>query len=724
MTITSGKAASSRRLEPSGAKSDLRNFRRRKKPVSVVIIDASGAVTTGISADLGLGGLSFSSDGALEVGTQGIASFDVDPTTKVQTAVQVVWKRSHDGMHHYGVRFDDFTGEERVAVMDAVYSPAGKQADTFVDSMASDSESVLSRSARPLPEAHHHYYVRLIRRIEHIAHSDPSDVDKLLFAVLHQGADFAGALLALNFTTYDRLDEYLGAIYGVPFVNLSAMRPEAGVADLIPESFAFSQFIVPIRRVDGKYIVAMADPLDLPARDIIRLRAKDQFELRFSLIGDVEKAIKSVYQAASLDAADRLIDRAATTDRAIEIFTAAPDVTDLETLRRLSDATPIISLVDSLLRSAVEERASDIHLEPVEDTIIVRFRLDGVLHEMRTLPRNLLAPVVSRIKIMSGMDITERHVPQDGRISMRYSGKDFELRVSSLPTVFGEKIVVRLLEKDPIFTTMRSIGFSERNYALFAPLIHRPYGMILFCGPTGSGKSTTLFSCIQEIHDGTKNIVTVEDPVEYRVRGVNHMELNVKRGVTFPTVLRSILRGDPDVIYVGEIRDRETADLAVRAALTGHLLFSTLHTNSAIQAIARLVDIGVDATLIGASLVGVVGQRLLRRICDWCKESYDIAPSEIRVLTEALHVEDPPKRLPRGRGCTHCHMTGYYGRLAVHEVVVVDEGLRQLIGSAGCNAALLKSHVDASEFHDLRDDAVDRMVKGETTLQEVIRVTV
>jgi type IV pilus assembly protein PilB len=425
-----------------------------------------------------------------------------------------------------------------------------------------------------------------------------------------------------------------------------------------------------------------------------------------------------------LQAADRLIDRASAAGRSVELYKAVPDVTDLETLRRLSDATPIISLVDSLLRSAVEERASDIHLEPMEDAILVRFRLDGVLHEMRTLPRNLLASVVSRIKIMAGMDITERQVPLDGRLSMRYGGKDFELRVASLPTVFGEKVVVRLLEKNPIFKTMRSIGFSERNYELFAPLIRRPYGMILFCGPTGSGKSTTLFSCIQEVHDGTNNIVTVEDPVEYRVRGINHMELNPKRGVTFPTVLRSILRSDPDIIYVGEIRDRETADLAVRAALTGHLLFSTLHTNTAIQAITRLVDIGVDATLIGASLICVVGQRLLRKVCDWCRESYAPTPAEISVLKEMLHIDTAPQQLQRGRGCAHCHKTGYYGRLAVHEVVVVDEELRQLIASLGSNPAMLKDFVSQTDFQDLRVDAVDRLLKGETTVQEVIRLTV
>jgi type IV pilus assembly protein PilB len=716
------------KLQPEKAesKANQRMFHRRKSALPVVIVDSAGDVIAGSSIDLSLDGVRFESSGPLTPGTEGIAYLELRAGAKTQTNARVLWSETIDGAHQHGVRFSEFDNDGRLALIDAIYAPINDgnlEAHFDVADLAIDKQT--ARVPKPLSEPHHTYYMRLIRRLERVAKVGPADVDRLLFAVLHQRYDFAGSLLSLNLTTFDKLDEYLGAIYGIPFVNLSAIKPSLGAAELIPESFALSQNIVPIKHVDGSYVVAMADPLDLPALDIIQLRSKGRFDLRFAMIGDVEKAIKSVYQAASLNAADRLIDRAsASPERSIEIVTSAPDVTDLETLRRLSDATPIISLVDSLMRSAVEERASDIHVEPMEDAIVVRFRLDGILHEMRTLPRNLISPVVSRIKVMAGMDITERLIPQDGRISMRYGGKDFELRVSSLPTVFGEKIVVRLLEKDPTFKTMRSIGFSERNYQLFAPLIRRPYGMILFCGPTGSGKSTTLFSCIQEIHDGTTNIVTVEDPVEYRVRGINHVELVPKRGVTFPTVLRSILRSDPDVIYVGEIRDRETADLSIRAALTGHLLFSTLHTNTAVQAISRLVDIGVDGTLIGASLIGVVGQRLLRKNCDWCKESYALTQSETGVIKEMLGVDVPPKQLQRGRGCAHCHKTGFYGRLAVHEVVVIDDELRTLIGTSGTNAGILKEYVAKTDFQDLRVDAVDRMLKGETTLQEVIRVTV
>jgi type IV pilus assembly protein PilB len=701
------------------ARRNARKFNRRTVQVPVQAISASGQKIGGTARDISLAGLRLSATQTLDPQERWSAIIQLSPDVALRAQVGVVWSTPKDGGVEYGLRFENLRDDERFLAADATYALGPSSGVSF--KMA--SEGMEQAAATPRSPQHHSYYLRLIRRIEQVHKLAPEDTDRLYFAVLQLHRDLPGSLLEFGLTTYDMLKEYLGALYGIPYADSSELRPDATLVDVIPESIAFSQNVVPLRQVEGKYVVAMADPLDLPARDMIHLRTKNQFELRFALIEDVEKTIKAAYQAASFHAADRLIDQAASSNT-IQLFKEEKDVADLETLRRLSDATPIISLVDSLLRSAVEERASDVHLEPVDDAIVVRFRLDGILHEMRSLPKSLLASVVSRIKIMASLDITERHVPQDGRFSMRYGGKDYELRVCTIPTVFGEKVVLRLLEKNPSFKTLRSIGFSERNYKLFAPLIRRPYGMILFCGPTGSGKSTTLFACIQEIHDGTTNIMTVEDPVEYRVRGINHVELNPRRGLTFPTVLRSLLRSDPDVIYVGEIRDRETADLAVRGALTGHLLFSTLHTNSAIQAITRLVDIGVEGSLIGASLIGVVGQRLVRKICDWCKQSYVVPASEAVLLLDLLHVGDVPAELWRGRGCAHCHETGYYGRTAIHEVVAIDEELRHLIGTHGSDAALLRDHLKGTDFQDLRADAVARLLEGETTLQEVIRVTI
>jgi len=701
---------------------DYRNFRRRRLTAPVVLADETGELAKGSSLDLSLGGLRFASSASLSPGLAAVARLEFEGGLKLKAPIHLVWADPSQTPAEYGARFERLSESERLTVLDTVFaSPGASPLASVFD--AHPSEGGAAVAARRLTPAQHVYYVRLIRRIEKVHKVELTDADRLLFAVLQQGRDLSSVLLELHLTTYDKLQEYLTTLYGVPYVNLGDEKPRVDVADIIPESIAASQNIIAIEKSNGKCVVAMADPLDLPARDIVAMRTKDQFELRFAFIEDVENAVKAVYQAASLHAADRLIDKAVAGDGQVELYKDAPEVADLETLRRLSDAAPIVSLVDSILRSAVEERASDVHLEPVDDAIFVRFRLDGVMHEMRMLPRKLLPSVVSRIKIMAGMDITERHLPQDGRISMRYGGKDFELRVVSVPTVFGEKVVVRLLEKNPSFKTLRSIGFSERNYALFEPLIRRPYGMILFCGPTGSGKTTTLFACIQEVNDGTTNIMTVEDPVEYRVRGVNHVELRPKRGLTFPTVLRTLLRTDPDVIYVGEIRDFETAELAVRAALTGHMLFSTLHTNTAIQAITRLIDIGVEPTLIGASLLGVVGQRLVRKVCDWCKESYQVPKSEASLLQDMLGIE-PPKELFRGRGCSHCHDTGFYGRIAVHEVVVIDEELRHLISTSGSNITALKKHLKSRDYKDLRADAAERLVRGETALQEITRVIV
>ncbi|HEV2037086.1 MAG TPA: GspE/PulE family protein, partial [Candidatus Eremiobacteraceae bacterium] len=531
--------------------------------------------------------------------------------------------------------------------------------------------------AEPLTPAHHTYYMRVVRRIEQTHKLSPLDTDKLLYARLHEGRSLREAIVEFGLCPYEKLESYLSAIFGVPYIDLSRDRPDPNASETIPVSIATTGYIVPVKLEGDKLTVAMADPLDLPTLDLILLRAKHQVEIRFALIEDVEKSINEIYHGTTLYSVDRLL-QGLPTVTADGLAQEGTEVEDLEALRKMSDATPIVSLVESILRTATEYKASDIHLEPYSDTVRVRFRLDGVLQEIRKLPRPIYPAVVSRIKIMARMDITIRHIPQDGRASMRYLKRETDLRIASLPTVAGEKIVIRLLEKNPAFKDLKAIGFSDQNYEIFAPLIKRPYGMILCCGPTGSGKSTTLFACLQEINDGLSNITTIEDPVEYRVGGVNQVEINVKRGMTFASILRSLLRQDPDIIYVGEIRDRETADLAVRAALTGHLLLSTLHTNSAVQAITRLVDIGVDPALIGSSLIGVVGQRLVRQVCPRCTEEYDVEEDESVLLQEMLPLV-APATLHRGKGCRNCHDTGYSGRLGVHEVIAVDDGLRRLI---------------------------------------------
>jgi len=695
-----------------------RRYQRRRIKLPVSIRTDDGVLADGSASDISAGGMRLSTNADFAIGTHGVAQIAVPSGEQVRAPVEVVWREpGPEGATIYGVHFQNLGSSERFSLFEAIYSPSNGE-QVFAKPIEGEPRP---GGGEPLTPAHHTYYMRVVRRIEQTHKLSPLDTDRLLYARLHEGRPLREAIVEFGLSSYEKLDDYLSAIFGVPFIDLARNRPDPNASETIPVSVATTGYIVPVQLEGDKLTVAMADPLDLPTLDLILLRAKHQVEIRFALIEDVEKAIDEIYHGTTLYSVDRLLQGLPTVS-ADGLAQEGTEVEDLEALRKMSDATPIVSLVESILRTATEYKASDIHLEPYHDTVRVRFRLDGVLQEIRKLPRPIYPAVVSRIKIMARMDITIRHIPQDGRASMRYLKRETDLRIASLPTVNGEKIVIRLLEKNPAFKDLKAIGFSDHNYGVFAPLIKRPYGMILCCGPTGSGKSTTLFACLQEINDGLSNITTIEDPVEYRVGGVNQVEINVKRGLTFASVLRSLLRQDPDIIYVGEIRDRETADLAVRAALTGHLLLSTLHTNSAVQAITRLVDIGVDPALIGSSLIGVVGQRLVRQVCPRCKEEYEVGEDESLLLQEMLPLVAPTS-LHRGKGCRNCHDTGYAGRLGVHEVVAVDDGLRRLI-ARGADSNQLLDYISAKGFNDLRDDALRRLTAGETTLKEVVRVTI
>ncbi|MDQ6824513.1 MAG: Flp pilus assembly complex ATPase component TadA [Candidatus Eremiobacteraeota bacterium] len=696
-----------------------RRYQRRRIKLPVTIRSDDGTVANGLASDISAGGLRFSTTAMLVAGSRGLAQISIPDGETVRAPVEIVWREdAPEDSSVYGIHFQNLGSSERFALFEAIYSPSNGE-QVFLKSI--DGAEIRPPGTEPLTPAHHAYYIRIVRRIEQAHKLQASDTDKLLYARLHEGRNLREAIVELGLSTDEGVDAFLSAVFGHPYIDLVRTRPDPNAAESIPISIATTGCIVPVKVVDDKLIVAMADPLDLPTLDLILLRAKHQVEIRFALIEDVEKAINDLYHGGTLQSVDRLL-QGLPGITATGLSPDGSEVEDLETLRKMSDATPIVSLVESLLRTALEYRASDIHLEPYHDTVRVRFRLDGVLQEIRKLPRPVYPAVVSRIKIMARMDITIRHIPQDGRASMRYMKRETDLRIASLPTVNGEKVVIRLLEKNPAFKSLTALGFSDRNLKQFSPLINRPYGMILCCGPTGSGKSTTLFACLQEINDGLTNITTIEDPVEYRVGGVNQVEINVKRGLTFASVLRSLLRQDPDVIYVGEIRDRETADLAVRAALTGHLLLSTLHTNSAVQAITRLVDIGVDPALIGSSLIAVVGQRLVRQICPKCSYEYELEEDETLLLQELLPLV-APNTLHRGKGCRYCHDTGYYGRLGCHEVIAVDDGLRRLI-ARGADSNQLLDYVSAHGYEDLRDDALRRLTLGQTTLKEVVRVTI
>lgn len=394
---------------------------------------------------------------------------------------------------------------------------------------------------------------------------------------------------------------------------------------------------------------------------------------------------------------------------------------DIDSLRDMASEAPVIRLVNLILTKAIEARASDIHLEPFEKEFKVRYRIDGVLHDVEAPPMSLNAALTSRVKIMAQLDIAERRLPQDGRIRIRPSGKDIDIRVSTIPTVFGESVVMRLLDRSNVVLSLETLGFPGETLDVFNQFITKPYGMILVTGPTGSGKTTTLYAVLQRIHSSEKKIITVEDPVEYQLSGVNQIQVKPLIGLTFANCLRSVVRQDPDVIFIGEIRDRETAEIAIHSALTGHLVFSTLHTNDTAGAITRLLEMGVEDYLLCSSLMGILAQRLVRVICPHCRESYRLSKDD-PISKEIGMAGDEALVLYRGAGCVKCSSTGYFGRTGIYELLIVDEDLRNLILNRS-DAATMKKAAMAKGTKTLRESGWEKVRDGITNVAEVLRVT-
>lgn len=519
-------------------------------------------------------------------------------------------------------------------------------------------------------------------------------------------------LIEKNYVSEQTILDVLEKQLGVKQVSLFDRPLNPVVVKKIPESVARRYGAIAVSQEGNKLYVAMSDPLNVFAIDDLKMITGMEIEPLLALEDEINQAINRYYRLE--ESVSQVLGDIATDDRVSE-----SDYKQLQDIENIEDDAPIIRLVNTIISRAVRERASDIHIEPMENNLRVRFRIDGVLHEVMSLPRNAQNAVISRVKIMANMDIAEHRLPQDGRIEVSAGGRNVDLRVSVLPTIFGEKVVIRILDKSNFILQLPELGFSDDVRAQIERLIKKPNGMLLVTGPTGSGKTTTLYALLSRLNRPEENIITVEDPVEYRLDGINQVQVNPKIGLTFAEGLRAILRQDPNIIMVGEIRDRETADIAVRAALTGHLVLSTLHTNDAAGALARLVDMGVEPFLIASSVLAVTAQRLVRKICPNCKEPYRPGPDDpVRLLLNL-----PPDEnitLYRGRGCGQCNNTGYYGRVAIHELMLMNGEIRRLVNQRASRDEIKEAAI-RSGMRTLFQDGVRRVMAGETTVEEILK---
>lgn len=531
-------------------------------------------------------------------------------------------------------------------------------------------------------------------------------LDQALSLQQTSGARLDSVLVSLGFLTEDKLIKALEYQWGMPSIDLAGVLLDRETALLIPAALAGRHKVIAVERHGDKLTLAMADPADYIAIDDIGTITGLTVE---PVIASERQIIKLLHQIYGLT---DLVEKAVNNVRPDE---AAPSGT-LQT----ADDAPIIAIVNSLLSQAVQERASDIHIEPQEHMLRVRFRIDGILREVTVFPLDIHAAIVSRIKIMANMDIAEKRIPQDGHIRIQEAKRNIDIRISTFPTILGEKVVMRILDKSTVFLALDKLGFSVLNAERYKKLFSQPYGMILVTGPTGSGKTTTLYSTLAAVNTPEKNVITIEDPVEYRLEGINQTQINSKSGLTFANSLRSVLRQDPNIIMLGEIRDGETADIAIHAALTGHLVLSTLHTNDAASAILRLLDMGLEPFLIASSVLGVVAQRLVRCICPACKTAYALEDD-----SACLFLNQPPKQalsLYRGTGCEQCNGTGYLGRMAIHEVMPINPAIRELIGRRTAVDAIAAAAVQAGMV-TLRDDGIQKALCGQTTIEEVLQAT-
>jgi len=548
-----------------------------------------------------------------------------------------------------------------------------------------------------------------------------SQLDETLARQQSRGRDrrLGELLIEMGYLDEDQVLAALGETLNVPFEPEISAEVDQSLVTRVPLPFIRKYRMVPFKIEDGICYVAVYDPLNLLPLDDLRILLGMPMRPVLSRADQIEAIIDHYFDQQVQTAADVIdnIDE----DELSNIL--SPDDVPVEErdLLDLANEAPIIKIINLIISGAIKERASDIHIEPLEHDLRVRYRIDGVLYEVLSPPKAYQSAITSRIKIMSNMDIAERRLPQDGRIKIKLSGREIDIRVSCIPIAHGERVVMRLLDKSQFLLSLSELGLHDDDYAYVRRLIQNPHGIILVTGPTGSGKTTTLYAALGEINSLERNIITVEDPIEYEMAGIGQMQVHEKIGLTFANALRSFVRQDPDVILVGEIRDRETAEMAVQSALTGHLVFSTIHTNDAAGAITRLLNMRIEPFLISSSVIAVMAQRLVRLICPHCKEPYDVDPASLKDLGITPEMLED-RQLYRGRGCDACHGRGYMGRTAIYEILPITPRMQELV-LADVDSNVIKREALDEGMHTLRMDGARKVLAGSTTVEEVLSIT-
>ena len=512
----------------------------------------------------------------------------------------------------------------------------------------------------------------------------------------------------------------LSSYFNVPYIDLRNIEIPEKLVRLIPMDITNKYLLIPFDRKGPNLLVAMSDPTDAQVIENIRFSTGYRVETYVAMPFRIKEKLEKIYGGMEQQALTQLKNEFASTNN-IELPITNMQVVSLDNLKELANQAPIVKFVNTVILEALNKGASDIHIEPFEKEMRLRYRIDGVLHVIGKYPTSIKDAVIARFKVLSNMDIAEKRLPQDGRMKVHYKGREVDFRVSTVPTVHGEKIVLRILDRESLKVDLSKLGFEEREYKLLRKAIQMPYGMVLSTGPTGSGKTTTLYSSLLTVNKPSVNIMTVEDPVEYNLYGINQVEVKEDIGLNFSRVLRAFLRQDPDVIMVGEIRDKETAEIAVEAALTGHLVFSTLHTNDAPSTVTRLVDMGIERFLVSSSIVIVIAQRLARKICPYCKERFNY-PKEVLREVGFSDEEIPKLETYKGRGCEHCNNTGYKGRVGLYEIMEMTPAVRQAILD-GKTADDISVIAEKEGMRTLREIGKIKIAKGITTPEEVLRVT-